>query len=225
MTTQATRHVDPPRDRRRRAARAGVPGSSPRTSTASSRASTTCWRRHRRVGVRAARRRPHLRPRRRRQRVPSGPASSPSSRRTGSCSPGTSTRCGRSRAISSKTSEVEVRFIADGPNRTRVELEHRNLDRHGDGWEGLRAGVDSEDGWPHLSSTARCDGPEAPASLALAAAPRRRSRPRAARTPPVAPQVRRRAWTRESPTASWARRPPRSNWGLSASVSTPCAPR
>jgi uncharacterized protein YndB with AHSA1/START domain len=47
-----------------------------------------------------------------------------------------------------KTSEVEVRFISDAPERTRVELEHRNLDRHGAGWEGARAGVDSEDGWP-----------------------------------------------------------------------------
>ena len=47
-----------------------------------------------------------------------------------------------------KTSEVEVRFISEAPERTRVELEHRNLDRHGPGWEGARAGVDSEDGWP-----------------------------------------------------------------------------
>jgi uncharacterized protein YndB with AHSA1/START domain len=47
-----------------------------------------------------------------------------------------------------KTSEVEVRFIEVAPERTRVELEHRSLDRHGDGWEGIREGVDGEDGWP-----------------------------------------------------------------------------
>ena len=47
-----------------------------------------------------------------------------------------------------RASEVEVRFLAAGPDRTRVELEHRHIDRHGDGWEGLREGVDSGDGWP-----------------------------------------------------------------------------
>jgi uncharacterized protein YndB with AHSA1/START domain len=48
----------------------------------------------------------------------------------------------------SRASEVEVRFVAEAPDRTRVELEHRNLDRHGDGWAGLRESVGSEDGWP-----------------------------------------------------------------------------
>jgi uncharacterized protein YndB with AHSA1/START domain len=47
-----------------------------------------------------------------------------------------------------RTSEVEVRFISETRERTRVELEHRNLDRHGDGWEGVREGVGGEGGWP-----------------------------------------------------------------------------
>lgn len=47
-----------------------------------------------------------------------------------------------------QTSEVEVRFVPESPDRTRVELEHRNLDRHGPGWESLRDGVVSEGGWP-----------------------------------------------------------------------------
>jgi uncharacterized protein YndB with AHSA1/START domain len=45
-------------------------------------------------------------------------------------------------------SEVEVRFVAEGPDRTRVVLEHRNLDRHGPGWPALRDGVGNEQGWP-----------------------------------------------------------------------------
>jgi len=48
-----------------------------------------------------------------------------------------------------KTSEVEVRFTPAGEGRTRVELEHRNLDRHGSGWEGMRDAVGSPGGWPN----------------------------------------------------------------------------
>ncbi len=47
-----------------------------------------------------------------------------------------------------RTSEVEVRFVAEAADRTRVELEHRLIDRHGPGWEGVHAGVDSDAGWP-----------------------------------------------------------------------------
>jgi uncharacterized protein YndB with AHSA1/START domain len=47
-----------------------------------------------------------------------------------------------------RTSEVEVRFIADAPDRTRVELDHRNLERHGEGWEGVREGIRGDEGWP-----------------------------------------------------------------------------
>ena len=46
-----------------------------------------------------------------------------------------------------RTSEVEVRFVADGARRTRVELEHRHLDRHGPGWPSVRTGVAGEAGW------------------------------------------------------------------------------
>jgi uncharacterized protein YndB with AHSA1/START domain len=47
-----------------------------------------------------------------------------------------------------KASEVEVRFTAENAGRTRVDVEHRNLDHHGDGWENLRDAIGSPMGWP-----------------------------------------------------------------------------
>jgi uncharacterized protein YndB with AHSA1/START domain len=47
-----------------------------------------------------------------------------------------------------RTSEVEIRFTSESADRTRVDVEHRHLDRHGDGWEDLRDSVGSEGGWP-----------------------------------------------------------------------------
>jgi uncharacterized protein YndB with AHSA1/START domain len=46
-----------------------------------------------------------------------------------------------------RTSEIEVRFTPEGEDRTRVDLEHRGLERHGDGWERMRDAVGSPDGW------------------------------------------------------------------------------
>jgi uncharacterized protein YndB with AHSA1/START domain len=46
------------------------------------------------------------------------------------------------------TSEVEVRFVAEGETRTRVELEHRHIDRHGPGWQSVADGVGNDQGWP-----------------------------------------------------------------------------
>ena len=54
----------------------------------------------------------------------------------------------RLEADQSKASEVEVRFTAESDDRTRVDLEHRHLDRHGPGWENVADGVDGDAGWP-----------------------------------------------------------------------------
>lgn len=46
--------------------------------------------------------------------------------------------------------EVEVRFIPDGANATRVELEHRDMDRFGDRAGAFREQIDSPEGWGGL---------------------------------------------------------------------------
>jgi uncharacterized protein YndB with AHSA1/START domain len=45
-------------------------------------------------------------------------------------------------------SEVDVRFIAETESRTRIELEHRHIDRHGPGWQAVAGGVGGDQGWP-----------------------------------------------------------------------------
>jgi hypothetical protein len=49
-----------------------------------------------------------------------------------------------------RASEVGFEFIAEGPEATRVEFEHRHLERHGERWEQIRAGVDSPGGWTSI---------------------------------------------------------------------------
>ena len=48
----------------------------------------------------------------------------------------------------SQTSEVEVRFYSETPESTRLELEHRHIDRHGPEWQAVTDGVDGDEGWP-----------------------------------------------------------------------------
>jgi hypothetical protein len=43
--------------------------------------------------------------------------------------------------------EVEVRFVVLGPALTRVELEHRQLDRYGAAVDKMRGIFDSDNGW------------------------------------------------------------------------------
>ena len=49
-----------------------------------------------------------------------------------------------------RSSEVEVRFTPQPDGSTRVDLEHRHLDRHGPGAGSMRASVDSPNGWGAL---------------------------------------------------------------------------
>ena len=46
--------------------------------------------------------------------------------------------------------EVEVTFVADGPNRTVVEVDHRGLDAYGDQADDMRDQFNSPGGWSSL---------------------------------------------------------------------------
>ncbi len=49
-----------------------------------------------------------------------------------------------------RASEVALEFVAEGRESTRVEFEHRHLQRHGAGWEKMREQVGAEGGWPMI---------------------------------------------------------------------------
>jgi DinB superfamily/Activator of Hsp90 ATPase homolog 1-like protein len=55
-----------------------------------------------------------------------------------------------------RASEVSFEFIAEGPEATRLEFEHRHIERHGDTWEKLFAGVNSPGGWTAVLGEFEC---------------------------------------------------------------------
>jgi len=52
-----------------------------------------------------------------------------------------------------KASEVEVQFTPENDGSTRVDLEHRHFERHGEGWQQMKTRVDSAMGWGDLLRT------------------------------------------------------------------------
>lgn len=63
-----------------------------------------------------------------------------------------------------RSSEVEVRFTPEAGGSTRVDLEHRHLERHGAGFESMQAAVDSPNGWTGMLRlfAARAGQPQEP---------------------------------------------------------------
>jgi len=58
-----------------------------------------------------------------------------------------------------KASEVEIRFTAEGPSSTLVELTHSHLERHGEDFEQMRAMMDGPGAWVNtLAAFAKAAG-------------------------------------------------------------------
>lgn len=49
-----------------------------------------------------------------------------------------------------RASVVDVRFLAEGADSTRVEVEHHAFERHGEAAQGYRDALASEQGWPYM---------------------------------------------------------------------------
>ena len=49
-----------------------------------------------------------------------------------------------------RASRVDVRFVCENEHVTRVELAHSGLDKHGEGWEQIHAGISGPGGWVEL---------------------------------------------------------------------------
>ncbi len=47
-------------------------------------------------------------------------------------------------------SDVDLRFTAEGPDSTLVELTHYNLERHGEGYAALREQLDGSGAWGYV---------------------------------------------------------------------------
>lgn len=54
-----------------------------------------------------------------------------------------------------RASEIEVRFTAEADGRTRVDLEHRALHRHGDGAASISEAIGKETGWTGILASYR----------------------------------------------------------------------
>src|SRR5207249_6157456 len=50
-------------------------------------------------------------------------------------------------------SEIEVRFVAEGPDTTRVEVNHGHFERHGSGAGSVHDAMSDEQGWNFVLSS------------------------------------------------------------------------